>query len=330
MSAAAPVAIPALDNTFGAILIGCIIGAALWGVGTLQLYLYYLNYPEDNLGLKLFVTVTWAFDTVQQALIGHVVYYYLIKNYFNPLSLDNYVWSFNVQSLFEALTSFCVQSFFFYRIVRLSNRNYLMSGIAAVLILAKFGTSLAYTSQGFHLHSIRLAFSKLHKISEAIDALAAVTDVVIASMMCWLLFRSRTAFSKTNRLISRLITYTINTGALTSLCAVVTFITAQTMQTNFVYGTFYFLIARLYVNSMLATLNVRQSLSRDADQDTEINEISTSNISGSARNIPFHSAPKLDDTTGMRFKASKTSEVSSDALSSDRSRESFAQGVHSV
>ncbi len=58
--------------------------------------------------------------------------------------------------------------------------------------------------RGFHLKSIHLAFSKQHKMSEAINGLAAATDVCIAALLVFLLNRSRTGFKGTNSLINTL------------------------------------------------------------------------------------------------------------------------------
>ncbi|KAL5531066.1 hypothetical protein ACEPAG_3942 [Sanghuangporus baumii] len=252
------VQLPALDNTFGAMLIGCILSTALWGAGSMQMYWYYSNYPRDHPFLKALVALVWTFDTVQQAMIGHILYYFLVKNYFQPLRLDYYVWTLNVQTEFEALTSLGVQALFIYRIGRLSKWNIWYTGVthwgSSVSQLASIPT---FVAEGFKYDSIVLAKAELHRVSEAINGLSAAADVVIAAVFTWLLSRSKTSFIRTNTLINKLISYTINTSALTSLCSVITLILAVSMPHNFVYGSVYFLIAKLYVNSLLATLNSR-------------------------------------------------------------------------
>ncbi|OCB89308.1 hypothetical protein A7U60_g3507 [Sanghuangporus baumii] len=259
-STSSEVQLPALDNTFGAMLIGCILSTALWGAGSMQMYWYYSNYPRDHQFLKALVALVWSFDTVQQAMIGHIMYYYL--NYYQPLSLDYYVWSLNVQTEFEALTSLGVQALFIYRIGRLSKWNIWYTGVTTVLALGKFGLATGkhtptFVAEGFKYDSITLAKAELHRESEAINGLSAATDVAIAAVFTWLLSRSKTSFIRTNTLINKLISYTINTSALTSLCSVITLILAVSMPHNFVYGAVYFLVAKLYVNSLLATLNSR-------------------------------------------------------------------------
>ncbi|KIK39705.1 hypothetical protein CY34DRAFT_807996, partial [Suillus luteus UH-Slu-Lm8-n1] len=54
---------------------------------------------------------------------------------------------------------------------------------------------------------------------------ATVLDIVITTSLWYLLANSRTGFSDTDCLISRLICYTIKSGCLTSICALISIIT---------------------------------------------------------------------------------------------------------
>ncbi|KIK60068.1 hypothetical protein GYMLUDRAFT_200935 [Collybiopsis luxurians FD-317 M1] len=274
-------AVPALDNTFGALLDGVIVGAALWGVGSLQLYIYFYNFPKDRLFLKSMVLAAWVFDSVHQALISHIVYYYLVQHFFDPAALEHYVWSQNYQPIFEALTAFIVQSFFVYRIFTLSKGSYILTAVPSLLVIAKLACQLAYVGQGSRLTTTTQLVQDLHPISEAINGVTAAGDITITILLCWLLYHSRTSISRTNYVINRLILYTVNTGALTSICAIITLILAHTMPTNLIYGAFYYIIARLYVNSMLATLNARSALQSKLGDVLTLSNIPPSNAQSS-------------------------------------------------
>ncbi|KAG1854859.1 hypothetical protein F4604DRAFT_1932480 [Suillus subluteus] len=103
-------------------------------------------------------------------------------------------------------------------------------------------------------------FSDLVKMEWATFlTLATITfaDVVVASSLCYLLATSRTEFSSTNSLITKLMVYIINTGCLTSICSMVAVITCAIMPSNFIFLAIEFLLAKLYVNSFLALLNAR-------------------------------------------------------------------------
>ncbi|GJJ13350.1 hypothetical protein Clacol_007602 [Clathrus columnatus] len=75
------------DNTLGALLIGLIVSTALFGLTTLQTYLYFINYIKDRLSLKFLVASLWILDFIHTILVTHASYHYLIVNFMNPLGL---------------------------------------------------------------------------------------------------------------------------------------------------------------------------------------------------------------------------------------------------
>lgn len=114
-----------IDNTLGAVFIGFAIACAVYGMLLSQIFHYFRNYPGDKLVYKsivstLFITRlhgfpliafplgcgTWVspsnefdvwslfsagivriLETTDQCFIGHLVYFYGISNYLNPLVL---------------------------------------------------------------------------------------------------------------------------------------------------------------------------------------------------------------------------------------------------
>ena len=67
-------------------------------------------------------------------------------------------------------------------------------------------------------------------LSRVVNVLSAASDIGIAFVLIFLLQRSRTGFRRSETIINRLIIFTINTGLLTSMCAVMSLITVCVMQ----------------------------------------------------------------------------------------------------
>ncbi|PCH42546.1 hypothetical protein WOLCODRAFT_53627, partial [Wolfiporia cocos MD-104 SS10] len=88
----------------------------------------------------------------------------------------------------------------------------------------------------------------------------AFGDCLIAVALTVLLSRRRTGFSRTDSVIRLLMLYSIETGTLTSLCAISCLVTSATMQSGLVYMSIYFVLSELFLNSLLASLNARHSL----------------------------------------------------------------------
>ncbi|OCH93576.1 hypothetical protein OBBRIDRAFT_832509 [Obba rivulosa] len=248
-----------LDDTMGVTFVGVVVAAILYGVSCVQMFYYFVRYPTDWWHMKLLVSAVWVFDTVHQVLITHTVYTYVITNFGNDMVLGTLVWSLIVEVLFNGFTALLVQSFFVLRIWKLSEKNLWLTVPVLLLVIGEFGAVLAYVIQAMQLGTFA-QLDNLKPLSMTVNALAAAGDVLIAVILCTMLHRSRTGFKRSDGLINKLILFTINTGFLTSVCAVLSLITIVTLPNTFIYICFYFTLGRLYSNSLLATLNARKLL----------------------------------------------------------------------
>ncbi|KAL4255166.1 DUF6534 domain-containing protein [Pleurotus pulmonarius] len=247
-----------IDNTFGAAFVGVIVAAVLHGVSCAQAW-YYFTHQNDKWFVKTLVSLVILFDTIHQILISHTVYTYLVTNYNNPDQLQLLVWSVLVEVLFNGFTAFLVQSFLARRVWQLSGRNIWLTGLVAFLVLSEFGCVLAFAALSLRFTTY-MELATLKELSITVNALGAAGDVVIAFSLCVLLHRSRTGFQRSDSMINKLIIFAVNTGVLTSLCAIASLISIAVAPTTFLYIAFFFCLGRLYSNSLLATLNARKMI----------------------------------------------------------------------
>ncbi|KAK0487970.1 hypothetical protein IW261DRAFT_1328269 [Armillaria novae-zelandiae] len=245
---------------------------------------YYFTHQHDQWPLKSIVVAIMVFDTVHQALICHTVYTYLITHYGNAAELQRIVWSIFVEVFFNGFTAFLVQSFLALRVWRLSNCKILVTAIVALLVVAEFSCVISALTFLINVHTFA-ELATLKYLSISVNALAAAGDVLIAGTLCLLLHRSRTGFQKSGTTINQLILFTVNTGLLTSLCAIASLISILTAPNTFIYIMFFFCVGRLYSNCLFATLNTRKRICIAAEG---IN--SSSEISFSLKDIPEASA----------------------------------------
>lgn len=260
MSSSAQDPIPQIDigRTFGALFIGVTFAAVLFGLSCVQAFVYFQTHKGSGTTFyKLAVIFLWTLDALHLSLIVHCVYYYLVINYTDVGALPEIVWSFKLQIIIDVLIVFGVHSLYVYRIWIISKgRSRTFSIVAGMIVLS--GSCVAIVLI-WVLYRCRV-FSDLIKIEwTTYMALGAITiaDVVIASSLCYLLATSRSGFSSTDSLITKLMTYIINTGSLTSICSMIAMITCAVMPNNFIFLAVEFLVAKLYVNSFLALLNAR-------------------------------------------------------------------------
>jgi len=89
---------------------------------------------------------------------------------------------------------------------------------------------------------------------------AVVVDCIFAISLCILLLRSRTGHKRTDSLMNVLMVYSINTGMITSLAAIICFITYAIMPNKYYYMGVFFILSKLNLNCLLASLNARTPL----------------------------------------------------------------------
>ncbi|KAI0628298.1 hypothetical protein C8Q77DRAFT_468050 [Trametes polyzona] len=257
----APPALPALDNTYGAMLLGAAFGFMLYGLTVHQTYRYSRLYPKDATWMKGLVASILALETLHTTttLIG--IYFHLITNYFNPPSLAMGHWSTRLITPTTGITIVLCQSFYAYR-VYVIGPNFVYRALVAtalVCMVVEFGFTMAATVEGF-----RLPLADFKEVSWLVSAMfgfAVFVDVCLTGTLVMVLLRSRTGFKRTDSLIEVLIVYSINTGLLTSIFGLLCFIFAIILPGNLIYIGISIVGVKLYANSVLAVLNSRRALS---------------------------------------------------------------------
>ncbi|KAF8138662.1 hypothetical protein EV363DRAFT_539039 [Boletus edulis] len=295
---------PALDSTMGAVLVGVVIASILYGCTCLQTWYYFTHYPSDRWYIKLVVLATFFSDTGHEALIVHFIYTYLVTNFGNWDELHNVVISLVIEVFFNGFTALLVQCFLAMRVYTLSNKNVFALGAVMILVLLEWILILIFSIKAIPLRTYT-QFATINSISMSINAAAAAGDILITIFLCYLLQKSRTGFSKSDWTINKLIMFSINTGLLTSVCALCSLICISIWPHALIYIAFYYNIGRLYCNSLLATLNARKGL-RGPRPETRNDDISLGQVTQSkathtflgtqSRRVPNNISIKIDTT----------------------------------
>ncbi|KAG1840183.1 hypothetical protein DFJ58DRAFT_811023 [Suillus subalutaceus] len=259
MSSLAQDPIPQLDlgNTFGALFIGVILAAVLFGLTNVQAFIYLQ--AHTSAGITFFKLVRFSpktfriFDALHLALTIHCVYYYLVTNYANFGVLAEIVWSLKI---------------FIIPTVHLKGRSRALPAIAlTIVVVLSSGESVACKLSRYRVNLFKDLVGIEWSTYLSLGA-ATFVDFVIASSLCYLLATSRTGFSRTDSFITKLVGYTISTGCLTSICSMSIIITCAVMPTTFIFIGLQFLVTKLYVNSFIAFLNARYYMQANAIVDS--------------------------------------------------------------
>lgn len=252
--------VTSLDSTFGCIFVATILTTALWGAGTVQLYLYYDKYSrKDKWFLRLFVFVVWALDTTLQVITIHSSYTSFVKSFGDFVALLGFDKESAYGSIFTAIVDALVQGFYCVRIFRLSRKNYILTGVVAILVITQAALLITYFGLVYNF-TVFTQLESVIKLEHAINATQVAAELLLSGTLVLLLLRSRSGVRNTDTVIHKLVIYTISTGSLTGLCAIIALITEFASPDTYAYVLLGLLIPSIYLNSMLASLNSRESL----------------------------------------------------------------------
>ncbi|KAI1783607.1 hypothetical protein LXA43DRAFT_1102368 [Ganoderma leucocontextum] len=251
---------PSLENTFGAVLLGTVFGAILYGLTSHQTYRYYRLYPTDPPYFKLMVFLVWGLDTLHTVLSIHVCYYYLISHYFDPERLLSGVWSMRLTVIVTGCVIAITHVFFARRIFLIGNRNVYLMIVIAFLLIAETCFCLAATIETFLAVTFDKYVSDFKWIIPCSLGTAVIIDAVTTSTLTYYLHKCRTGFKRTDSLIDVLMVYTINTGLLTGLLNLAAMLAATFSPRTLIYYGISIASSKMYANSLLAVLNARRSL----------------------------------------------------------------------
>ncbi|KAI6164995.1 hypothetical protein EDD17DRAFT_1474132, partial [Pisolithus thermaeus] len=272
-------------------------------VTCVQVWYYYVSYPTDPWHIKTLVLRVFASDTVHQALVTHSAYIYLVSDIVNPAGLADLVcFSVSIDAYSSSRRSLLVGASIVSSWLQLNDRHAELLHLQMSSVIAEFGEAITrqFPFSRITHHTLTVLSVSKYK-SQFFNATTAVSDVLIAGCLCFLLQKSRTGFRRSDTMINKLMLFSLNTGLLTGIFAVASLISISLWPNAFIYIAFYFCVGRLYCNSLLATLNARRIIraaSTDDDMSLSLQGARKTNLATSqrVRPVPNNISIKIDTT----------------------------------
>uniref|UniRef100_V5EWD4 DUF6534 domain-containing protein n=2 Tax=Kalmanozyma brasiliensis (strain GHG001) TaxID=1365824 RepID=V5EWD4_KALBG len=254
-----------MDLSLGCMYIGVMLNVWLYGFSIVQAYIYYVNFKNDKPLMRYFVLFLVIADSINAVFDQVFMYQYLVSNFGNLVYATKSNRAFAADPVMTGIIAFSTQLFFAWRVYKLMHSKIMPALIAtgaAVSLLSAIGTTVGV--------EIVLFFQEFQKFQVVVIlwlGFAALTDVLITGSLVWTLNKSRTGFAGTDDVITKLIRMTLQTGALTTVFAIVDLVLFLTSTTT-LHLVFNLPLAKLYVNSLLSTLNARVTIGQGAQQYT--------------------------------------------------------------
>ncbi|SJK98193.1 uncharacterized protein ARMOST_01454 [Armillaria ostoyae] len=303
-----------IEQLSGPQIVGYLLHWGLFGTLSVQLYLYYLAFPNDRQFIKYLVYGVYIVEFVQTILASHDAFASFGYGFGDLDALTDVHFNWLIVPIMTAITGSVGQGFYAYRIFILSK-----SRIVPVFVICVSLTSfVAAIITGIHVFKAG-DITKLNVRTTSISvgitcASSALCDIIIAVYMTYYLLRSNTTgFHRTRILVTKLIRLTIETGSLTAVVALATLILFFAFPHQTFYATAALVVSKMYANTMYMVLNSRIRIigGRDIYTSSTDMEPTTTMI----RDITSHSTHGAQRTGGVQGQVSVvtiTKEVFSD------------------
>ncbi|KAF9523276.1 hypothetical protein CPB83DRAFT_863154 [Crepidotus variabilis] len=255
----------------GALVISAFFDWGLCGILILQVYLYYLAFPDDPGFAQIPVYVVLALELLQTAIASHDIFVGLALSFNHPDALDQIRLLWLSIPVFGGLTGGIGQGFFAYRIWMLTERQerkapIIIGILGSASIISAFVSAWQFAS----VKTISNLINGEHLVGIGVwNGFGAICDIVIALSMPYYLMRHGTGMKATHLRIVGLLRLIIETGMFTAGVALLHFVLYFTRSTGFLVPGL--TISKVYANTMLVILNNRMRIvnGRVAQEDHE-------------------------------------------------------------
>ncbi|KAF8148435.1 hypothetical protein B0H34DRAFT_737033 [Crassisporium funariophilum] len=246
---------PSFDahGTLGALSVGVLISCFLFGIVTVQTYIYYSRFPDDQPKWKYLVAFVWILELAHCISICHSLYILTISNYGHPEALVKPPVSLFLAIILSGVLAFVVQGFFAER-VRIVSGKRLIPIICWVLVGIQYIMHLVAAAEAFKMTTLAEYEKEWKWLISSMLAVGAAVDLIIAAVLCYYLKQQKlNCHAKTAIMVDKIIAWTIQTGVITSFSGVIMLICYLAMPENLVWLSFFMFFARMFSNSLLAS-----------------------------------------------------------------------------
>ncbi|TDL18471.1 hypothetical protein BD410DRAFT_793171 [Rickenella mellea] len=247
-----------MDLNLGALEIGTLISSVLFGVTTVQVYMYWNRRFNDRVAIQGLVATVWTCEAVHTAFLWIYLYHLTVTFYGVPAKLAESHWTLNMSGFFDGFIGAVVQSYFAYRVLIVSGK-WPISLISWTGSLLQCTGTFAVTALGF-LTTLEQFAEKYGWLVKGVLVLDVIVDIINTTALCYYLSKGRTGFHSTDRMIDTIILWTVETGLLTTIAALTMLIFDISLGTTAMWIGVSLFYAKLYSNSLLAALNGRDIL----------------------------------------------------------------------
>ncbi|KAH8826411.1 hypothetical protein DL96DRAFT_1607899 [Flagelloscypha sp. PMI_526] len=272
-----------IADATGPVFVANIENAFLFGTLVLQGYYYWIQLrARDRLALQVIAIVPILLEGTQTVLAIHDGFNLLCNQWgADPEAIFNagYLWLYI--PVIVALTGFWAQGFFAWRLYMLTKMIW-VGTVVIILAFIRLAASLVCGGLVFPLKDVR-KFGTVETVVAVWLGSTLACDLAIMGLMVYFLTRSRTGFKRTDSLIWRIVTLTVETGGFCCMLTLLHMVLYYGFPNHSWHLAVSVLEGKAYANSLLVHLNSRVELA-DINNAHDHHSLSTLNLDATSAN----------------------------------------------
>ncbi|KAJ7454849.1 hypothetical protein FB451DRAFT_656794 [Mycena latifolia] len=218
-------------NLLGGIEVGTLVAVILLGMVTVQIYVYYINFPHDSRIIKTLIALVWATEAAHVGGICYGLYKMTVTRYGHldlPIPLE-----LCTAAILGNAVHPLVQAIFTARIYQLGNtpQNRMLTAVCWALSGFVLGATVLLSIKVFAATSIEQFEDEWAWLILALFGATAATDLLIAASMLFYTLKNRALLrpESVNK-IDTFISWTAQTGVFTTIAAITIVVFFATMK----------------------------------------------------------------------------------------------------
>ncbi|KAJ8093672.1 hypothetical protein PM082_023464 [Marasmius tenuissimus] len=328
--------IKGLENFLGGLIGGTWANSYLYMIEIIMAVKYYSRFQDDPPWLKSVVILTLVVDSISTINNYICTYMYTVLHWGDRQYLQNEYWPFQVYIVTTGVSALIVQQFLTHRFWTLTKNS--------VITLYLFLASLTAFGGAIATATIMIRDSTFDSEREAVRipvtiwlVVSAIADVSIAGVLIYTLHKHKSPFRQTKKLIEKLTTLAIQTGAPGSIVATIALFIYLSDPDGNISTALGFMLGRIYALTMLHNLNSRtrlRGLSREpvtVQLTTTTRDVATDSGAISGAGIPLAFRPAVDPVDDIELLDPSAEAAVPKVSKNSRSSQGFEdQGVATV
>ncbi|RDX43078.1 hypothetical protein OH76DRAFT_1488180 [Lentinus brumalis] len=248
-------------DVLGAMLVEICLACMLFGATTIQSFVYFQTDASagSSRSLKSVVGSIWFLEALHTACSIQFAYAYTIKNFGNYDFMNRISWGAATTILIGAIISLLVHGFYIKRIYTLGNGSVIIPVVLAIPTLGNFACGIGSFALMFghrEWTAFRVDLPPMVTMTVGLGCAAAADFIIMLTTAYYIRLQRHKGNHPPGNWADTILTYSVNTGALTTIISILSVVLFVTEKHSLVYLGFIQIQTKLYSNSMLGTLNI--------------------------------------------------------------------------